>query len=708
MEKRILSLSKKIVFMGLFLFYMAAVLSACGTEESENTEEKAFSMDYDAEEAAIRGLEQVVCGQECAWAITHVKGDFIYEIGFDTGKAEMEKIEWQPEEGEYFIVNIAEQNGTLYAEFWNRDKDTLEIRRKGAGDVWSDVMSIKSEDVESYAFTGSGLFVDSNGSVYLVNGDNVACFDTEGRQTYTYELRGTACFFQENGEGYVECVTTDTNEITLYRFIANRAEEQWRFKVSAGKVHGIRSSEEDTLCLAADQEILFFDRETGRLSARTDLVRLGVASVLAGYYDAGAGTLRLYSTVGNGAEGLRYSLLREGDASAEQRTRLVYGVLTRANADSTSSIWTAIATFNQENKDYYVVFKDYDNNLERLHADMATGNGPDIIDMTYSEYYESYVKNGYLEDLSPYLEQSQYRDDIIWNVLDTYRIDGGLYMLTPQFHLRGLLIHPEYEDFVEEWNMETFLELVEKNQWEKDIFGSLVGDPENLLYYMLHGRRDEFIDWEKKTAAFETEEFMDMLALCREYAEADWSDAKEWMYEERAWNTLCPEVVFFDYRSYLHNVDIYGREYQIYGYPTLSGQTYGIKACADSCAIYTGSSQKEGAWEFIESLLWESNQRCRGMVNSGLPIRGSILKEMAAEAESETIKINNKQYSPVTESEVAIVDDIIYNGELSNHSIDPDIWTVIWEETAPYFAGDKSAQEVAHIIQGRVQIILAE
>ncbi len=78
---------------------------------------------------------------------------------------------WQPEEGEYFVVNIVEQNGTLYAEFWNRD--------------------------------------------------NVACFDTEGRQTYTCELRGTACFFQENGEGFVECVTTDTNDIIYNGELSN-------------------------------------------------------------------------------------------------------------------------------------------------------------------------------------------------------------------------------------------------------------------------------------------------------------------------------------------------------------------------------------------------------------------------------------------------------------------------------------------------------
>lgn len=62
----------------------------------------------------------------------------------------------------------------------------------------------------------------------------------------------------------------------------------------------------------------------------------------------------------------------------------------------------------------------------------------------------------------------------------------------------------------------------------------------------------------------------------------------------------------------------------------------------------------------------------------------------------------------ITESEIFILEDIIYNGSLIRASINPDIWSVIYEETAPYFAGDKSAEEVARIIQSRVQIILQE
>lgn len=134
-----------------------------------------------------------------------------------------------------------------------------------------------------------------------------------------------------------------------------------------------------------------------------------------------------------------------------------------------------------------------------------------------------------------------------------------------------------------------------------------------------------------------------MLELCREYSEADWLDAEAWTYEEKIHNTLCQEVRFGGWFStYLSYVGVYGREYPVYGYPTLSGQVYEVVACSDSCAIYSGSSQKEGAWTFIESLLWESNQNYRGIVEPGFPVRSSILEELAEEAKSEKLRANGE------------------------------------------------------------------
>lgn len=696
---------KKTIIMGLFSFILAGILSACGRQENTAIPEKAFGVE-DSQELTMQLPKQVICGQENAWAITAVKNDFIYQLGFDAGATGVEKLEWQPEEGNYSLINVVEYKGTLYAELENRENHDLEIRERHADGSWGSVMSIKPKETENYAVVGSGFFVDGNGNTYLVNGNSVTRYAEETRQAVVYELHGTVCSFEENQEGNVECVTAGTKGIVLYELGKDKAEEKWTFPLSEDKVHVIRCSEEGMLCLATDTELLFLEKESGKPIARTDFVKLGVPAPLAGYYDGKEETLRLYSLAGSGTEGLRTSLLSGRNASMEQRTKLVYGIVNKVNSDASSSIRTAINTFNQENKEYYVTIRDYDGNLERMQADMAAGKGPDLIDMMDSAYYESYAKSGYLENLLPYLEQSQYQDDIIWNVLEPYKIDGGLYLFFPQFMLDGILIHPKQEASIEEWNMETFLELVEKNRWEKDIFGGTAGDPQTLLRYMLYGRQEEFIDWEQKTAAFETEAFLDMLALCREYAQADWSAAKDWTYQEKQMNTLYMPVMYAGgFYSYLSYTEIYGREYSVYGYPTLTGQTYGITPGIDSCAIYSKSKQKEGAWEFVESLLWESNQNYPGIVNPGFPIRSSLQKEMAKENMTTYF---GKEKLLITESEIAILEDIIYNGELSSTTLDPNIESIIREETAPYFEGHKNAQETAHIIQSRVQLILTE
>ena len=540
----------KAIYMLILTFFMTVFLSACGKGENEEIPEKAFGLDY-SQEQELQSPVQVVCNADNAWIITTLKNDPIHKWSLQDAGTDKEQIEWQSEEGNYGLISIAEQKGTLYVKVRNREDDTFEIRKRHITGTWNTIMSIPAKDREDYAVMGSSFFVDESENVYFASGNKVMRFSGEGVESGVYEVKGDVCLWTESNSGQVECVTVTADKITLYELAENGAEEKWMRKTSAQAAHGIRTDSGELLCLATDQEVLFLDRESGSLQARTDTMKLGLSSVLAGYYDENAGTLQLFGAVGNG-DGLCYSRLSERDTSAGQRTELVYGMVCGVNNADTSSIWRAIATFNQTNQDYYVAIKNYDNNIERFNADMAAGKGPDIIDMTYSEYYESYARNGYLEDLSPYLEQSQYRDDIIWNILDVFRIDGGLYLLTPQVLLGGVAIHPEYQIAVEEWNMETFLNLVKQNKWEKILFKYQLGNPEALLLRLLHGRQEELIDWEHGKAYFETEEFVGMLELCREYAEADWSEAREWTPEEEMYNTLFPQILLGgDFSSYL-------------------------------------------------------------------------------------------------------------------------------------------------------------
>lgn len=687
--------------------------SPADISQSPVVPQKTFGIDL-AQDLGLENPQQIVCGQTCAWAITTRRDDMIYQYAYEAeGVARAEEIRWSQGEEES-LVSIAERDGRLYASVWNRDNRTIAVREY-IHDEWNTIMIAEGDSPEGY-LVGSPLLVDSAGQAYLVSGNTVTCFGSEGKAVYAYELEGEPCFLRENSEGTVECMAARANRIALYELREGEAGEKWTLGISADIPWVIRSGEDDPLCLATKHQLLFIDRESGSLLACCDRLLLGVPSVMAGVYDAGKESLQLYGTdsVDGSSGSLRYSRLSYRDG-AEQRIELVYG--TRGSMGIPADINAAIMTFNQENENYYITIRNYYSETEpgymseqRFHADVVAGKGPDIIDMSYSPYYDSYAGNGYLVDLFPYLEESPYRDDIIWNVLNAYEINGGVYVLVPEFWCEGMVIHPDYVDMAEEWNTETFLRFLEKNQWEKNVFDIWQGDPLAFLKIMLASRQEEFWNREQGTASFETQEFVDMLALCREYAQQDWPDTDTlgWTHEDRKWNNLFYPytITAFTSISYLSDVDVYGREYPIHGYPTLSGQVYQITS-PDCCGIYSGSQHKEGAWEFLETLLEEQTQRYRPLVNPGLPVRRSVLEERLAEEKGYTVSVNGETLS-LSEEELQIQRDIIYGGTFVRGYIDNDIWVVVEEETSAYFSGAKSAQDVAHIIQSRVGLILAE
>ncbi|MEZ3426647.1 MAG: extracellular solute-binding protein [Lachnospiraceae bacterium] len=700
---------------------LGVCLSACGEKKDagdagnkaagQNGQEvrtKAFGIDYSTE-FSLENPEQIVCGQDCMWAITTRLDGFIYRIDYKEENSGVQEIEWRTG-GEENLVNIAEGEKGLYASVYLRKENQIEIRRLNAGGQWTVIMTVKAENPE-WCVVGSGLFVDSGENTYMVSDRAVTCFGENGTKTGEYELEGRACFFRENDDGGVECVAAKTDSIVLYGLNGAKAEEKWALQVDGGKVCGISGGKEAPLCLAADTVLLFIDWETGSLLEKSDLLAMGVSFVLAGRYDAKEETLRLYGAGGQseGSGNLSCSLLSGREASAEQRTELVYGIF---YGEAPADIKAAIMAFNRSNESYYITIRSYCSNTtywqesqQRFLADMAAQNAPDIIDMLFwRDYYEPFVSSGYLENLTPYLEQSQYKDDIMWNVLSAYEVDGSLYLLAPQFSFTGLLIHPEYACPLEDWNTETFLTMLQRNAWKKNVFNIYQSNPQDLLRNMLIGRQGELIDKEQKKAYFESQAFLDMLALCKEYAENHEAGEDDLLN----YNNLFSRRQYGFYHDYVFSTDIYGREYQIYGYPTADGQVYQVFS-SDSLAIYAGSTHKEGAWQFVESLLQEENQVYHAMTNPGIPIRRSVLERMKEEEGWKEMAYRvGDELLTTSEAEFQIVENIIANGIFVPENVNEDIWSIIEEETAAYFAGDKSAEEVAHIIQSRVGLMLAE
>lgn len=695
------ALTRRFYMIAVVLLYLA-FLSACGRnrETDAEAERKNYGLDF-MQSYAMPAPEQLLCGPECAWAITGAKGDPIYRLDYVPETADADRIEWKQAEGES-LLGIAWRDGILYAEVYKEEDNMLEIR-KYTGGIWLKTASLEAA-VGDWQIVGGGLYVDGEENIYLVSQGKVTRFGADDLPDQEYSVGGKVCFFRENSQGGVECVTAAQDKIALYSLTGSEAEKRWELTIPAPRLAGIASFEDSILCLATEEELLFIESETGGLLARSSLLACGIASVRGGVFNPQTDSLRLYGTDGEGY--LCCGLLSTRDAE-QQRTELVYGTLGAYNGGEAHNVETAIMDFNRNNREYYITVRNYgnygENGLQRLQADMAGGKEPDIIEMYSLGAYEPYVYNGYLEDLTPYLEQSPYRDDILWNVLDIYRSDGGLYLMMPHFSLEALVIHPEYQGEIREWNMEAFMGLVEKNQWQRFLLGGN-DDAEILLWYMLSGKQSEFIDWERREADFVSEGFVELLALCRENGERQWPDTSGWTFEEMQENAICGVTFFPDFSSYLTLAGAYGREYPLYGYPTATEQEYRVGLRNDSCAIYAGSRHKEGAWAYVESLLEEKYQLgAQGCI----PIRASALEKYGEEQKKTEWKTGDEIIS-LTDAEVDIIKEILYRGNMARGYLDTNILNIVQEEAAAYFAGDKSAEETAGVIQSRVLIYLNE
>ena len=177
---------------------------------------------------------------------------------------------------------------------------------------------------------------------------------------------------------------------------------------------------------------------------------------------------------------------------------------------------------------------------------------------------------------------------------------------------------------------------------------------------------------------------------------------------------------------------IFGEPVTYIGYPTSNGGSGTYMQVSELYAISAKSSNKDGAWAFIEGYL---SQPADDMFSYGLPASKSVLDATVEKATNVTYmtdedgnQILDENGNPIpeggtssigygdweytyhtpTEEEVATLKDLISVAEPTSTSSDDEITNIITEEAEAFFKGQKSAADVANVIQSRVQVYVNE
>lgn len=396
-----------------------------------------------------------------------------------------------------------------------------------------------------------------------------------------------------------------------------------------------------------------------------------------------------------------------------------------------------IVKFNKSSNDYRIQLLDYSSmygtpedyaGVNRLNSDIASGKIPDILLLSADIPIKSYIAKGLFADLLPLLEKDEELsiDDLLPNVVEAFTVDGKLYQLVPHFYISTVFAKTSVVGSEPGWTLKEAQDILAQRPEGTTLFADMT--QETMLYYYINYCGEQFIDWETGKCNFDGEEFIQLLEYIKTYpVEIDYAayDESYWMESRNSFRdgkVLAQTNSIDSFRWFKRTQEeTFGEEVTMIGFPSENGLGSSISSF-NSFAISARSDHKEVAWEILRYYLSEEYQAENSQYQ--LPITRKAFELAGEEAMEKTYytdeqgnRVETEEYyyvndeefllEPLSAEEWAKLKDFIMSvNETANY--DSDLQTIIREETAPYFEGQKTVEEVVDIIQSRAQIYISE
>lgn len=617
----------------------------------------------------------------------------------------------------------------------------------------------------------TGIAVDGQGRVFLICNNGILLFDETGKSCGSIDMSTGAGSLVNgfcrgiDGKVYISATVNSSTDrkATLYEAdfgAAKLGNGRADFPVGLGR---ILSQDADGNFLLYDQSAVFRydpkDGQTNKLFDWLDINLTGTEVCAAGGLSDGRIALVYQDRNGSGG---RVALLPETGAAVTHKQKLVLGTLT-----TNYILQDLVVNFNKSSDAWQVTVKAYLDDdsqsdafkadaLVRLNSDIASGNGPDLFLFSAITYGLNWVgipeddldvkmlaDKGVFEDLTPYLEQSAVlsRDDMYDSVLDAYTFDGVLVSIPKKFALSTYFGGAKQLGDRDGWTLDEMMACYKAHP-DRELFYEPTSM--SVMNFCLMFNLDSFVDWEKGTCHFDSPEFKGLLEFAAGFSNTAEVSELAGVYQfagSRKGELLLGQGNLYCLRDIQYQQLAFQDEAVAAGYPTLDGSC-GCGLTGIGCfAISSQSDMKEGAWAFIESylVLEEEDSFAEGfptrrsvmdrLVEEELKERSpeeSALVEYVGENEDERVPVLDEYGRPYPFGTVTIFyEDGMYPYRYATREevdqvlalIDAakpfpfgtkQLFNIIEEEAEAFYQGQKSVDEVADIIQRRVEIYVSE
>ena len=416
---------------------------------------------------------------------------------------------------------------------------------------------------------------------------------------------------------------------------------------------------------------------------------------------------RMLGVYYNENEGTKLSAYRKIDPDKVQnKQKITIGGLW---LDSNSMIVDRVAAFNKSNPEYKMEIKSYssDDAIEKFNLDIASGKIPDILVLEEWSPVNEYIAKGMLENLYEYFDQDEEvnKEDMLDSLRKAMEVDGKLYYLSDMYDISTWVVPTDYVGDKIGWTMEECMDFV-KQYPDASLFESTKKDC--VLYSLTFNNLVDFVDWEKGECYFDNEEFIDMLKLANERG-TDTEQNEDMDEVDRAEAYQNREILF--QTSNWEGINMIESAKHIYGTDSVTMIGRPNREKNGSCFVFqdvfgisSQSKVKDGAWKFIRELLLRDSTVRKDDFQEQMDWYLDSDREKDEGGENED---GSWTYASPTEEEVQQYIDLI-NRTNKVEWKDNNIYNIVEEEAQACFAGQRSEEETAKIIQARVTTYMNE
>ncbi len=407
--------------------------------------------------------------------------------------------------------------------------------------------------------------------------------------------------------------------------------------------------------------------------------------------------------------------------------------LTIGMTDVYDMVRKQVVKFNQTNDEYRIKIvnysgeteDDYDKGSEKLKLDIISGNAPDLLVMEYDMPWKSYVSKGVIEPLDSYLENDEElkNEKLLENVIDAMKVNGKNYFIVPCFSIATCIGAKDVlgDNTVTLQNYEDICNNKGVNPGEG--MGYYVREYGDSLYDLTC---DYFIDYETGKCNFNSDGFIDLIKMIKGFPTFDELNDSNKDYETyetyyRENKSLLMQTDFYDFDYYQAvKKGYFGKDIVFNGYPGDNDSKSFITPRLQVC-MTSNCKDKDAAWQFLRGYLTDDYQN---HIDYGFPVNEEAFDALVLKAQEKPYYIDSNGEKVETNSSWDIGGTEVEITELTKEEAesfanfiksvdtalarDYKVTDIIKEEVGAFYSGQKSAEEVADIIQSRVSIYLSE